>query len=127
VFLAVIYDETSRLCGVYRGSVSSCLTYCNFLKYCENVINDFLLPYSNNLKRHWEPGLIRLFGKVRKGYRIIELEQPRSLCLKGSNPTRLPLMDSFRTFCWGEIVEELRNIYKLKELINVPIITINPI
>jgi len=24
---------------------------------------------------------------------------------------RLPLVDSFRTFCWGEIIEELQNIY----------------
>jgi hypothetical protein len=26
----------------------------------------------------------------------------------------LPLVDGFRTFCWGEIIEELRNIHKLK-------------
>jgi hypothetical protein len=39
----------------------------------------------------------------------------------------LPLVDSFRTFCWGEIIEELRNIYKLKELINLPVGTINPV
>ena len=37
----------------------------------------------------------------------------------------LPLVDSFRTFCWGEIIEELRNIYKPKELINLPISAIN--
>jgi hypothetical protein len=37
----------------------------------------------------------------------------------------LPLLDNFRTFCWGEIIEELRNIYKLKDLINVPISAIN--
>ncbi len=35
------------------------------------------------------------------------------------------LVDSFRTFCWGEIIEELRNIYKLMDLINVPISAIN--
>jgi hypothetical protein len=33
---------------------------------------------------------------------------------KGLGMVRLPLVDSFRTFCWGEIIEELRNIYKLK-------------
>jgi hypothetical protein len=33
---------------------------------------------------------------------------------------RLPLLERFRTFCWGEIIEDLRNIYKLKELIKVP-------
>jgi hypothetical protein len=38
---------------------------------------------------------------------------------------RLPLVDSFRTFCWGEIIEELRKIYKLKELINLPVSAIN--
>jgi hypothetical protein len=38
---------------------------------------------------------------------------------------RLPLVDSFRTFCWGEIIEELRNIYKPKELINLPVSEIN--
>ena len=32
----------------------------------------------------------------------------------------LPLLDAFRTFCWGEIIEELQKTYKLKELINVP-------
>jgi len=37
-----------------------------------------------------------------------------------------PLLDGFRTFSWGEIIEELRNIYKLKELINLPASTINP-
>ena len=37
----------------------------------------------------------------------------------------LPLLGRFRTFCWGEIIEELPNIYKLKELINVPISAIN--
>jgi hypothetical protein len=43
---------------------------------------------------------------------------------KGWN-VRLPLLESFRTFCWGEIIEELRNIYILKELINVPISAID--
>jgi hypothetical protein len=33
---------------------------------------------------------------------------------------RLPLLERFRTFSWGEIIEELRNIYKRKELIRVP-------
>jgi len=37
----------------------------------------------------------------------------------------LALVDSFRTFCWGEIIEELRNIYNLKELINPPASAIN--
>ncbi len=32
----------------------------------------------------------------------------------------LPLLDTFRTFCWGEIIEELRKIYRLKELIGIP-------
>jgi len=39
----------------------------------------------------------------------------------------LPLLETFGTFCWGEIIEELRNIYKLKELINLPVSAINPV
>jgi len=39
----------------------------------------------------------------------------------------LPLLVRFRTFCWGEIIEELRNIYKLKELISPPVSNINPV
>ena len=44
-----------------------------------------------------------------------------SASAKGLEMSWLPLVDSFRTFCWSEIIEELRNIYKLKELINLPI------
>jgi hypothetical protein len=39
----------------------------------------------------------------------------------------LPLLVSFRTFCWGEIIEKMRNIYKLKYLIDLPVSVINPI
>ena len=34
---------------------------------------------------------------------------------------KLPLLERFGTFCWGEIIEELQNINKLKELINLPV------
>ena len=34
---------------------------------------------------------------------------------------KLPLLERFGTFCWGEITGELQNTYKLKELINLPI------
>ncbi len=44
-FLVVAYDEISKLCRVYRGNESSCLTYCNFLKYDKSVIKDCLLSY----------------------------------------------------------------------------------
>jgi len=44
---------------------------------------------------------------------------------KGLEISRLPLLERFGTFCWGEIIEELRNIYKLKELIGIPISVIN--
>jgi len=44
---------------------------------------------------------------------------------KGLEISRLPLVDGFRTFCWGEIMEELLNIYKLKELIGLPVGAIN--
>jgi len=40
---------------------------------------------------------------------------------KGLEIVWLPLLVRFRTFCWGEIIEELRNTYKLKELINLPV------
>jgi len=40
---------------------------------------------------------------------------------KGLEIDKLPLLDTFRTFCCGEIIEELRNTYKLKELINLPV------
>jgi hypothetical protein len=39
----------------------------------------------------------------------------------------LPLLESFGTFCWGEIIEELQNTYKLKELISLPAGSISPI
>jgi hypothetical protein len=44
---------------------------------------------------------------------------------KGLEIVKLPLLETFRTFCWGEIIEELRNTYKLKELIGIPISAIN--
>jgi len=39
---------------------------------------------------------------------------------KGLEIDELLLLDTFRTFCCGEIIEELQKTYKLKELINVP-------
>jgi len=44
---------------------------------------------------------------------------------KGLELSWLPLLESFGTFCGGEIFEELRNTYKLKELIGIPISAIN--
>jgi hypothetical protein len=57
------------------------------------------------------------------------LKKTKSPSAKGQRAgiVRLPLLDTFRTFYWGEIIEELRNTYKLKELINLPVNTINPI
>jgi len=52
-------------------------------------------------------------------------KKPSGTLAKGLVIVWLPLVDSFRTFCWGEIIEELRNIYKPKELINLPISAIN--
>jgi len=46
---------------------------------------------------------------------------------KGWKKSRLPLLERFGTFCWGEIIEELQNINKLKELISIPASTMNPI
>jgi len=39
---------------------------------------------------------------------------------KGLRIDELPLLVRFRTFFWGEIMEELQNTYKLKELFNLP-------
>ena len=46
---------------------------------------------------------------------------------KGLEMSWLPLLDAFRTFCWGEIIEEIQNTYKLKELINITASTMNPV
>ena len=46
---------------------------------------------------------------------------------KGLEIDKLPLLVRFRTFCWGEIIEELRNTYKLKELISPPVSAISPV
>jgi len=48
-----------------------------------------------------------------------------SASAKGLGIVWLPLLVRFRTFCWGEITEELRKTYKLKDLANVPISVIN--
>jgi hypothetical protein len=36
-------------------------------------------------------------------------------------------LERFGTFCWGEIKEELQKTYKLKELINLPASSANPV
>jgi len=43
------------------------------------------------------------------------------LIAKGLEMVWLPLLERFGTFCWGEIMEELRNTHKLKEFINLPV------
>ena len=40
---------------------------------------------------------------------------------KGLEIDELPLLERFGTFCWGEIIEELQNIYKPKDLISIPV------
>jgi len=42
------------------------------------------------------------------------------LIAKGLEIDWLPLLETFGTFCWGEITKGLQNIYKLKELIGLP-------
>ena len=37
----------------------------------------------------------------------------------------VPLLERFGTFCWCEIIEKLRNTYKLKDLISLPVSAIN--
>ncbi len=46
-----------------EGAAPSCLTYRNFLEYDKNVIKDCLMSYSDYLRRHREPGLIRILTK----------------------------------------------------------------
>jgi len=46
---------------------------------------------------------------------------------KGLEISRLPLLETFGTFCWSEFIEELRNTYKLKELISLPVRAINSV
>jgi hypothetical protein len=57
---------------------------------------------------------------------ILKIKSPSVKYQRAGN-VRLPLVDGFRTFCWGEIVEELRKINKLKDLINIPASTMNPV
>jgi len=52
-------------------------------------------------------------------------KKPFSESAKGLGIDKLPLLVRFRTFCWGEIMEKLQNINKLKELIGIPISAIN--
>lgn len=59
--------------------------------------------------------------KIRKSYRIIELRQPSTL--KKFKSYLAPLTFSTSNL----IIQELRNIYKLKELINLPVSIINPV
>jgi len=49
------------------------------------------------------------------------------LIAKGLDIVKLPLLVRFRTFYWGEIMEELRNTYKLKELISPPVSAVSPV
>jgi len=55
------------------------------------------------------------------------IKKPFSLIAKGLRISKLPLLETFGTFCWGEIIEELQNTYKLKELINLPVRVLNNI
>ena len=55
---------------------------------------------------------------------FIKIKSP-SAKAKGLEIFWLPLLETFGTFCWGEFIEELRNTYKLKELINLPASAIN--
>ncbi len=51
----------------------------------------------------------------------LKQKSPSAKCQRAGNGLWLPLLDNFRTFCWGEIIEELWNTYKLKELINLAV------
>ncbi|MHA1233159.1 MAG: hypothetical protein ACTSPQ_21250, partial [Candidatus Helarchaeota archaeon] len=60
----------------------------------------------------------------KKSFFLINISRNKkspSANAKGLGIDKLPLLDTFRTFCWGEIIEELQNTYKLKALISHPI------
>jgi len=57
------YREVEMTYEEINGVWSQHLIYCNFLKYDKSVIKDCLLPYSNHLKKHWEPELVRPLTK----------------------------------------------------------------
>jgi len=64
---------------------------------------------------------ILLFKEIFK-----KIKSP-SVNAKGLEIDKLPLLVRFRTFCWGDIIEKLQNINKLKQLNSIPVSTMNPI
>jgi len=68
-----------------------------------------------------------MFSKILLLNKYSQKQKSPSANAKGLRISKLPLLESFGTFCWGEIIEEMRNIYKLKELISLPASVINPI
>jgi len=60
-----------------------------------------------------------------KNKKIIQKRKSPSANAKGLEMFWLHLLERFRTFCWGEFMEELRNIYKLKDLGTFPSSAIN--
>jgi len=75
--------------------------------------------------------LVKLLYKLKKSFffceNIYKNIKPFSLITKGLEIDELPLLERFGTFCWGEIIAELRNTYKLKELISPPVSAISPV
>ena len=74
--------------------------------------------------------LLRIEYSVKKKKlekKIIKIKKALQQKAKGLIIVKLPLLVRFRTFCWGEITEELRNTYKLKELISLPVRAINSV
>jgi len=58
--------------------------------------------------------LLFLENNSKKQKALQHLSQRAGIC-------KLPLLETFGTFCWGEFMEKLRNTYKLKELIDLPV------
>jgi len=54
--------------------------------------------------------------------KYFKTKKPFSLIAKGLRISKLPLLETFGTFCWSKIMEELQNIYTLKDLINNPVV-----
>jgi len=69
--------------------------------------------------------MLKRYFKI-KICKILEKNSP-SANAKGLGISMLPLLERFGTFCWGDIIEKLQNINKLKELNSIPTSTMNPI
>ena len=89
------------------------------LKLLHYFIHTFNLEYFANILFQCKIIFILIILQYYLKILLFKRKSP-SANAKGLEIVRLPLLDRFRTFNWGMIIEELLNIYKLKDLIKVP-------